>query len=80
MTQILHNLYTIVILCQFKRLLSQHVTFIAIDTSLNEILITINNPFIFLFHLLSKKLTPYLKINLIFTLIAYKIYSRYILN
>lgn len=70
MTQIFHNLYTIVILCQFERPLSQHVTFIAIDMPLNEILITINNLFIFLFHLLSKKPPFYLKTNLVFALIA----------
>lgn len=70
MTQIFHNLYTIVILCQFKRSLSQHVTFIAIGIPSNETLITINNPFIFLFRLLSKKLTSYLKINLVLSLIA----------
>lgn len=73
MTQIFHNLYTIVILCQFKRSLSQHVTFIAIDMPSNEILITINNHFIFLFHLYEKKFISYLKINLVFSLIAYKV-------
>ncbi|GLX62657.1 hypothetical protein KMU_06980 [Proteus vulgaris] len=60
--------------------MSQHVTFITIDMPSNEILITTNNPFIFSFHLLDKKLTSYLKINLVFSLIAYKTYSRYISN
>lgn len=78
MTQIFHKLHTIVILCQFKRSLSQDVTFIAIEIISNEILITISSYFGFLFPLLNKKLTYYLKINLTFSLIAYRTYSRYI--
>ncbi len=79
-TRDLHNLYVIVIFCQFKRSLSQYVTFITIQAPLNEILITIKSRFISLFNLSNKKLTSYLKISLTFSFIAYKIYSKCISN